>query len=890
MASTESQPQVSNAEAPADARLHAAWEAIRRPDVKVVSTDIFDTLLWRQVAQPADAFALLGQRLRRRGAIASGLGAEAFRNLRGHAEHRARVARAHATNDLEVTLAEVYELLPDWMFSAVGRSVALNAELALEHELLVPDLDVVALLVGAARAGKQVVAVSDTYFSEAQLRDLLDQPGLEELELHRVFSSSEHRRSKADGLLSVMLDAMDVPGEAVIHLGDNPDADFAPAQAAGITPIAFDRHPDELVELLRAERRFAEPAPAGEAGSPLAPELTSLRGKVAARAEASALPPALQPFWRTGALVLGPVMTGFAEWVQEQAAERRLTKLFCFMREGELLTRLVDRAGHGLGLPARGERLWLNRETLAAAAIGDVTREELGALLARRRTPTVSGLLAGLGLGVGDLPVFASHADTRLDDPVVRENLFAALQEDDGLRARILQHSREQRERVVAYVERLVGDDELMAVVDLGWGATAQGMLEHALISAGRPTRVVGFYLLTHQGVAASGINARGYLGEFGAPEDAARVITRTPEILEQLCMPDHGPQIGLDADHRPILRPASHDRLQMVEAGALRHGVESFQREWCRYRAVMPGKLPSLSGGAHVLRPLLLRQLQAPTGVEAALLGGWAHDENQGSERAEEIADLRHSARLRHLAPSQLRELRMEELYWPAGLAARADPQTAELYAAAADGTVPWESLSSPVESGPFTISAVGTDVDPGSALGGVPERNRLGLSEIFGSITAPAIAQLVLRPSTGPVVVRLDYLELQCHVQGAGETVAVSLQAPEDFARLARSYCYVLNPNVFVVHSHSPELRLDLAGVTARPVFRVDVRCGFALLPISELLPTPGRLRSVEEAGVRLEEVEAHNAALRREIDALYASPSWRITRPLRLLQRFR
>ena len=67
-------------------------------------------------------------------------------------------------------------------------------------------------------------------------------------------------------------------------------------------------------------------------------------------------------------------------------------------------------------------------------------------------------------------------------------------------------------------------------------------------------------------------------------------------------------------------------------------------------------------------------------------------------------------------------------------------------------------------------------------------------------------------------------------------------------------------------------------------------DVRCGFALLPISELLPTPGRLHSVEEAGVKLEEVEGHNAALRREIDGLYASLSWRITKPVRLLQRLR
>lgn len=40
--------------APADARLKLVREAISRPDVKVVSTDIFDTLVWRQVAEMSE--------------------------------------------------------------------------------------------------------------------------------------------------------------------------------------------------------------------------------------------------------------------------------------------------------------------------------------------------------------------------------------------------------------------------------------------------------------------------------------------------------------------------------------------------------------------------------------------------------------------------------------------------------------------------------------------------------------------------------------------------------------------------------------------------------------------------------------------------------------------
>jgi hypothetical protein len=345
--------------------------------------------------------------------------------------------------------------------------------------------------------------------------------------------------------------------------------------------------------------------------------------------------------------------------------------------------------------------------------------------------------------------------------------------------------------------------------------------------------------------------------------------------------MPDHGPQIGLDEGLQPILAPASHDRLQMVEAGALRQGVEAFQREWGRYRAVMPGKLPSFSGGAHLLRPLLLRQLEAPTELEASLLGAWSHDENQGSERAEEIADLSHAARLRHLSPDQLLDVPMEELYWPAGLAARADPAIASLYAAGASGEIPWQSLSSPVESGAFRISATGVEVPSDSTIETTPKRNRLGLSEVSGTIMAPALHELVLRPSERPCVVRLDYLELTCLAEGEADPVAVQLEAPQDFARLTRANCFVLNPNVFVVHGTDPELRLDLRGLTPRTVFRVDVRCGFAILPISQLLPTPGRLRSVEEAGVRLE-------ALERILADMRVSLSWRITKPLRLFKR--
>src|SRR5688500_5431830 len=77
----------------ADVRLRPAWEALARQEVSVVSFDVFDTLLWRKVPEPRDAFALLGAELDGEGLLAPGTPAAVFASLREKAEKRARRGR-----------------------------------------------------------------------------------------------------------------------------------------------------------------------------------------------------------------------------------------------------------------------------------------------------------------------------------------------------------------------------------------------------------------------------------------------------------------------------------------------------------------------------------------------------------------------------------------------------------------------------------------------------------------------------------------------------------------------------------------------------------------------------------------------------------------------------
>ena len=120
--------------------------------------------------------------------------------------------------------------------------------------MLVPDLDVVELVRAAQDRGLQLVAVSDTYFSESQLRLFIARGPLAPARFDRVFASSHHRAGKGSGLFSVVLEELGCRPEELLHVGDNHEADVAAPQRLGIRTVYFERRPPGLARILERER------------------------------------------------------------------------------------------------------------------------------------------------------------------------------------------------------------------------------------------------------------------------------------------------------------------------------------------------------------------------------------------------------------------------------------------------------------------------------------------------------------------------------------------------------------------------------------------------------------------------------------------------------------
>ncbi len=834
-----------------DAAVARARLVAERESVKVLSLDVFDTLVWRVVPEPVDAFVEVGRGLARAGRLSCP--PEAFAALREAAEVRARARSQRARSTPEVSLEEVYEELPAMVREGDPAELA-ALEVEVERSITFPDLAVVELARSLqASSDVRVVLVSNTYFSGGQLCRILDRPPFTGIRLDAVFTSSEHKRHKGSGLFQTVLRDLGVTGGEVVHLGDDPDADVACPAKLGIHAVLLPRRPEPLPTLLHREG-FARGDAVSRRRAPLVDGsrdlgLTALRAKALRGTVTTSLPERQRACWMTGAAVFGPVFTAFAAWVHERAAAAGAGQALCAMREGAFLAPLLQNAGRQR--PDGGvdiSTVWLSRYVSSQAAVANCSAREINAFLRRRLPPTLSAACAGLGLTPDQLPGLAARGSDLLDDPALRQRFIRSVTEDGELRAVVIAHCAQIRRRLVEHVVATAGRDTgEVVLVDLGWGATIQAALDAALRAEGVALRTRGLYLLTNDAAVErvlDGVVAEGFLGTLGLPEPSVRWIMRSPEIIEQVCMPEVGSLVGFHDDGRPMTAPGSGDPEHHAERRAVQGGILALQDTWGRYAGVVPEEHHALNDLARpLLRAILMRFVVEPTPEEAALFGSWLHDDNWGSNASERVLDEAVAGRLEYMTPLQLLELPMTRLFWPFAVAALHNPPLARAAASVAFGELPADVFTS-AEDTHGTLY-----VDFGAGL--IPRRqppmraNSRGLYYLRQQVDANPLRAVGIGFPPGPGLVRLDWMRLLFGIRGRSEPVIVDVRWPDGDSRLRYHGGELLSGNLLLGSHRAPRLSYECPPEWGVDVYRAEVEIGFGWLPSSPGV-VPGRDRA--------------------------------------------
>ncbi len=199
---------------------------------RVISFDVFDTLLARRIHEPADLFAFI----EKTSAIPG------FAGARVKAESLAR-KRFGTPQTPEVSLEEIYTVLGTML---PGLPFGPTDEIEAEAGFLFADPVLVRIVELARKHGKRVIAISDMYLGKEQIAGLLAR---NRILLDAVYSSCDHRREglgKFNGRLFPHVAKQEgcLPAD-MVHFGDNRISDVKNAVECGIVGV-----------LVRARREF----------------------------------------------------------------------------------------------------------------------------------------------------------------------------------------------------------------------------------------------------------------------------------------------------------------------------------------------------------------------------------------------------------------------------------------------------------------------------------------------------------------------------------------------------------------------------------------------------------------------------------------------------------
>jgi predicted HAD superfamily hydrolase len=504
------------------------------------SFDFYDTLVTRMVANPADIFSLVGERLN----------IPDFRSMRIAAEVAARSALGG-----EVTFQQIYDYVP---LASDFKERARSLEFELERSLVVP----VAAVSSQIRTGDLIV--SDMYHDEELYRDVLQRlvPGVVP---GAVLVSGSTGVNKVSGGLWKRV-AADYPAHQS-HIGDNMFADVSQARRNGLVADYFGG-----AVLNRYEMTMANQGGDGSiiAGASRAARLSLIR---------SDSPPADAATIEAFASVFGPLLHAFVHWIMRACAEQGIRDVYFLARDGQLPFRMCSRLVAESGQDLSCHYIFASRQALhlpACSAIDDAASWLLDdtphltlRMIAERACIPLDVVVAAAEHHIAIGPEHnIPRRERQLLGSVIRDPLFVA--------AFLASVARVMGPASAYYLSQGLASRRNVALVDIGWNGRLQRSLGALLEKSGhRPEQFLGLYLCLSKRLSnAPGDDLRGFIADPERPERVAS-FDQYRHVFEAAMSADHPTTVGFefsDGAVRPLFgEPYSPGTEQKI---ALQHAT----------------------------------------------------------------------------------------------------------------------------------------------------------------------------------------------------------------------------------------------------------------------------------------------------------------------------
>lgn len=598
-------------------------------EVKVVSFDIFDTVLFRMVKKPADVFELAARKGKEQGCLAEYITPVVYKNVRIAAEKKAREISRKERATAEVLLEDIIENMPSF---CCEKSHLLNLEIEAEKEACYLNPDILEVIGYLKKKGHRIILISDMYLSSNQVGQILQENSFPLTDICKIYMSSEVKKSKSSGdLYTHVLNQMNLQAAEVLHVGDNYITDVVNANFVRFHTVHYDVvNNNRYLELQMEQIKYGN----------LAPEVYALRKYMADKAEAYEAEK--KEWYRIGAMVMGPIMAGMIEWVLDTAEEEYISNIYPLMREGEIISRLLKQAVRFRKQTYRIEPMYLSRKAVFLPALIRWDEASFEGLFYQKNR-TVGNILDMLHIEAAELDDYKDikiseaneiSAGTRSLRDYMKSLLFSS-----HMKSVIDRNISSENEKLLRYLNRL-GADRDFITVDLGIRGTMPKALHDILKHSGSKVRNIHLYMFGTASVAgkiAEGVDIRGYVGNAGENEDLSFQVAARPFIWEQLMMCETGTTVGYEKDGSPITKKIGDiDKRHFKKIAWCQEGMLAFQREYLKLKSEKAFLHSEKSPREYA--EIVFRMLTLPTRMEAKLIGGLQYDENYGVDSVSRI------------------------------------------------------------------------------------------------------------------------------------------------------------------------------------------------------------------------------------------------------------
>lgn len=536
---------------------------------KIVSFDIFDTLIHRTVHRPADVFDTISARLQYNDfGLMNPEIASSFAQQRITAEMQARTRLMASHHTPEVGLTEIYDVLTELLgLSPKQREFLLQQELDLEERLCHPNPVMQALFSMAQQDGLQIVLCSDMYLPPGFIEKLLTRCGY--AKPYTLLVSGEQRKSKHEGTMyHEVLRRFSAPPHKIIHFGDNEHADVKIARKTGIKSELFDYLQKRIEPQLRTP--LQKPLRDGHIWSLM---MGSIRRQLMEKE---------YDFWGDiGLQVFGPLILGKILWMTQLARRNRVERMLFFARDAYLLHEVFKRYPELLGSNVELKYCYFSRAALLLPSFVDLPVNRLCHLFSGRATRTVSYHLTKLSINPNLYVEQIKRAGYRSAEEMVPNGDMRMLSLLNSLWHIILLEAKRKRPLPLRYVAELADGASRLGIVDIGWTGNMQGGFARLLQLMRTDFQIHGFYLGTFELLTQNHLPRNvfhGYLVNENHPRERYdSLVNGGVELLEFALMAPHGTTLGYreQAGHIiPVLEENKEDQTiqglsQRVQAGA---------------------------------------------------------------------------------------------------------------------------------------------------------------------------------------------------------------------------------------------------------------------------------------------------------------------------------